>query len=1074
MPIPMKKRFLLYSVLSCIGIAMNAQLVIDNTMTPQQLVEDVLLGGGVTVSNVTFNGVPSPGSPQDGLGSFTYAGTEIGLLNGVALGTGFLSTMANPPFIQMADVLFYGGDPDLEILTGGEPTYDAVVIEFDFVPNGNELNFRYVFASEEYPDFVCSPYNDAFGFFVSGPGIAGPYSNGAENIALLPGTNIPIAINTVNNGSVGTDFTADALYCDQADPNWLANTVYFSDNTFGSDIVFNGATVTMEASVDVQCGETYHIKIAVADAGDESLDSGVFLEGGSFSSAGSLEVDLAAGTGITDDTIMEGCGPVEFVITRDGDLTQPLTLDVTTGGTATSGIDYDPFPAQINFAAGEATQSIFIDVPMDGDPQETLILTLAGFVTCAGLDPEFTFYIDNTPPLTITLDDASVACGGSVELIPDVSGGVGDYTYQWSTNESTATITVAPATDTTYDLTVSDACGVAAVTVQATVEANDDPLVIEVSGDAAIVCGEQADISVTSITGGDGNYTYSWTLDNVPMGSDATLTVNGDEPGTYEITVTDGCGTSIDESVEVTSLPATPITLTMDPADPLPCDGETTVSVSNVSGGNGEYEYDWTFNGSSIGTAASVDAGEPGWYIVTVNEGCGGTFTDSVEVVYQQYDPVTITVTDSLQLACLEQAPITMTGDGGNGIFTYEWSFNGQQIAQTATTTIEGGLPSWYVATVTDGCGNSAQDSVFVTALSDIDLVVTMADDATVQCPGDSAQLSVVNVEGGTGDLQYVWTSQNGTIIGSGEQIDVVVVAPQTYTVTVSDVCTNSGSGTISTILPYDPQLDVVLPADMVICAGEEIELFASVSGGSGYYFLEWEGIDSTDPVLIDSPMQNTWYTVTVTDQCGATTSDDVLVRVENVDLQILVQNLGQDDWHLQAITSPAANTWIWNMGDSTQYRTREVMHSYLDLEDHWVTLEVTTPNGCEAIDSVLIEAPAHIYFPNAFTPDGDGVNDGFGAVAHNITDFELLIYDRWGELIFRTTDILDLWDGTVAGNAAMTGVYVYKYKAQGNYLPETDGVGCASLAPPRCSFTGFTLKSCTAAGSATGRNNSP
>ncbi len=1042
MPIPMKKRFLLFSLLSCVGIATNAQLVIDNSMTPQQLVEDVLLGGGVTASNITFNGVPA-NFVEVNAASFNSFGTALGLNAGIILSTGYAADASWPALDQWDTDLFNGGDPDLEQLSGNF-IENVAVLEFDFVPTGNELVFRYVFASEEYPEYVCSEFNDAFGFFISGPGIAGPYSGGAENIALIPGSTIPVTINSVNNGVIGLNGTAGT--CELTDPNWQMNTGYFVDNSFGPDIVFNGFTAVLEALADVQCGETYHLKIAVGDAIDGSYDSAVFLEANSFISTGSVTVDLDPDAGIDDDTIMEGCGPVEFIITRDGDLTQPLTLDVGTAGTATSGIDYDPFPAQINFAAGEATQSIFINVPMDGDAQETIILTLAGLFTCAGVDPQFTFYIDNTPPLTITLDDASVACGGSVELIPDVSGGVGDYTYQWSTNESTATITVAPATDTTYDLTVSDACGVAAVTVQATVETNDDPLVIEVSGDAAIVCGEQADISVTSITGGDGNYTYSWTLDNVPMGSDATLTVNGDEPGTYEITVTDGCGTSIDESVEVTSLPATPITLTMDPADPLPCDGETTVSVSNVSGGNGDYEYDWTFNGSSIGTAASVDAGEPGWYIVTVNEGCGGTFTDSVEVVYQQYDPVTITVTDSLQLACLEQAPITMTGDGGNGIFTYEWSFNGQQIAQTATTTIEGGLPSWYVATVTDGCGNSAQDSVFVTALSDIDLVVTMADDATVQCPGDSAQLSVVNVEGGTGDLQYVWTSQNGTIIGSGEQIDLVVVAPQTYTVTVSDVCTNSGSGTISTILPYDPQLDVVLPADMVICAGEEIELFASVSGGSGYYFLEWEGIDSTDPVLIDSPMQNTWYTVSVTDQCGATTSDEVLVRVENVDLQILVNNFGQDDWHLQAITSPAADTWIWNMGDSTQYRTREVTHSYLDLEDHWVTLQVTTPNGCEAVDSVLIEAPAHIYFPNAFTPDGDGVNDGFGAVAHNITDFELLIYDRWGELIFRTTDIFDLWDGSVAGKAAMTGVYVYKYKAQGHYLPETDGVGHVTL----------------------------
>src|SRR5690606_15969665 len=91
-------------------------------------------------------------------------------------------------------------DSDLQAISGMN-IHNAAILEFDFVPNGDSLVFRYVFASDEYPSFTCSNYNDAFGFFISGPGITGPFTNNAINIALIPGTNTPVAVNTVNSGS---------------------------------------------------------------------------------------------------------------------------------------------------------------------------------------------------------------------------------------------------------------------------------------------------------------------------------------------------------------------------------------------------------------------------------------------------------------------------------------------------------------------------------------------------------------------------------------------------------------------------------------------------------------------------------------------------------------------------------------------------------------------------------------------------------------------------------------------------------------------------------------------------------
>src|SRR5690606_39091386 len=111
--------------------------------------------------------------------------------------------------------------------------YDKSVLEFDFIPTGDTISFNYVFASSEYNSFTCTQYNDAFGFFLSGPGINGPFSNNAVNLAVVPNTTIPITVNTVNSGSPTGGGSAST--CAAADPNWQANSQYFVGNQNADD-----------------------------------------------------------------------------------------------------------------------------------------------------------------------------------------------------------------------------------------------------------------------------------------------------------------------------------------------------------------------------------------------------------------------------------------------------------------------------------------------------------------------------------------------------------------------------------------------------------------------------------------------------------------------------------------------------------------------------------------------------------------------------------------------------------------------------------------------------------------------
>jgi len=857
------------------------QMTVSTAMNPTRLVEQVLLGGGVTVSNVKFNGVPAPPTPQAGSGSFTAVPGSFPLEAGVILSSGLATSIPQPAFNGSSDFLGSGSDPDLLSIIAtlnpfGPSSNDKSVLEFDFIPTGDSLAFRYIFASEEYPTFNCSPnFNDVFGFFLSGPGITGPFTNNAINIALVPGTTLPVSIANIHGPE------------DWGCPP--ANAEYYVHNEGGQHVVYNGHTVILTAFANVICGETYHIKLAICDAGDTSLDSAVFLEAGSFASTGNVLPAVSDGMGVAPDgTLIEGCGPFEFVFNRLGDPADELVVDMVVSGTATPGVDYSPaFPAQLIFPPGVTAVSHVLEIPMDPDGPETIVLNITSVVECSGqeVETEFTFHIGSLPAMNVTLPSVNGVCGQPHVLNPVVTGGMGEYTFLWSTNETTPSITVTPGGTTTYSVEVSDVCGVEPVTVDATITLPD-------------------------------------------------------------------------------------------------------------------------------------------------------------------YPPMAITVTPETQINCLSTGPIGVTSaSGGNGVYSYHWQVNGQTVGNTATVQVPAGPPTWYVVTVTDGCGDSVQDSVLVSTVPLPPIQVEFEPYQVVVCPGDTALLQAADISGGNGVYSLVWTNELGQQVGTGSMMQVPVVGDHTYTLTVSDQCQTVGSAQVQVYLPIYPPFTLQMVPDQTICAGDSVMLHALVNGGSGLYFIDWPTLGHTDPLIQVTPVMETTYPVQITDQCGEQLTGSTTIKVEYVYVDIVVTNQGQDDWYLQASSIPAGRTWHWDMGDGTFSRGKEVYHSYNDLEDHWVTLTLTTPNGCVGVDSVLLEAPAHIYFPNAFSPDGDGINDTFGPVGHSIDEFEMSIFNRFGELVFYTDDIHVRWDGTVNGKEQLTGVYVYKYRAKGHYFPAVEGYGHVTLA---------------------------
>ncbi len=236
-------------------------VTVSNNAT--QIINTGLLGPGITAINVTGQvGTISAGifnAPS--VSNFPFS-------NGMVLSTGQLSSvMPSTPSFHSSTSVGLPGDATLDNLVIGSSTQDAIVLEFDFACAGDSVKFDFIFASEEYNDYVNTPFNDVFGFFVTGPG----YSPNT-NVALLPGTTTPITINNVNNGGptagVGQGPCMNCAYFfDNLDT--LNNTINLSPDAF---------TVPIEIKFPVQACGQYHFKIAIADVSDGIFDSWVFIK----------------------------------------------------------------------------------------------------------------------------------------------------------------------------------------------------------------------------------------------------------------------------------------------------------------------------------------------------------------------------------------------------------------------------------------------------------------------------------------------------------------------------------------------------------------------------------------------------------------------------------------------------------------------------------------------------------------------------------------------------------------------------------------------------------------------------
>lgn len=636
------------------------QLQTSTGMGPAQLVQDVLIGEGVEVSNVSFLG------SNQAIGTFDATNAVLGIQKGIILTTGTVMAGPNGPHgpNNKPDAGIDNGAGQygpLETLVNA-PTFNASVLEFDFIPYSDTVSFRYIFASEEYPEYVGTEFNDVFAFFITGPGIPPE----GKNMAIVPGTSQEVTINNVNHLPPNSNYYQNNGDGTQAPYN--ASSQY---------IQYDGFTVPLTAYSAVECGETYHLVIAIADVSDPVWDSGIFLEANSLNSEQPVKVSYELTSDPYGDgvTMAQNCSSAIVTIKRSGNrINETLTVPITVSGTAIEGLDYSTIPSSVTFSPGETIITFTIDALNNTGLTDIVNLVLEfGIVDACGNDEfqDIELFIQPVEPVAITLEDEELLCPEEpVELIPDASGGGGDYTYIWSTGETTPTIMVNPAVTTTYTVSVTDDCLNETATASAEVTVVEyEPINLVVTNDIFEDCPFVPNVISVTATGGSGVYTYVWTNEEgVIIGIDDSLTVKPGETTTYTIEVTDYCGEVMEETVTIHVL-SPPLILTIDPKQYI-CPGDSVEISVSASGGMGDYYYYWVETGEtteSIWVSPSVSTK----YTVIVMDDC-----QTFQVTADSYVDVVSPTADFLIHSNPEfiGLPVTFQNQSQDAI-SYIWDF---------------------------------------------------------------------------------------------------------------------------------------------------------------------------------------------------------------------------------------------------------------------------------------------------------------------------------------------------------------------------------------------------------------
>jgi len=893
----MKKIILILFISILTGFKLLAQIQVDNTQTAEWYVKNILLGGGVTVSNVTFQGdLAQIGSFANGIT------TNIGLNNGLVLATGGISEVIGPNLASGKSISVINSihsEPDIASMVTSSIN-DPAILEFDFIPKGDSLEFEYVFGSEEYPEFVNSSYNDVFGFFLSGPGINGTFLNNAQNIALIPGTTNFVSINNLNDKT---------------------NSQFYIDNTSGLTIEYDGFTTVLKAKAKIQPCQTYHIKLVIADLGDQAWDSGVFLKAGSFSSHGTgVSTKYSAKSGL--EAAIEGCSDATIEFDAGYNVLQDTIISYSIGGIPQNGVDYQTLTGSLSILKGQKTGIIKIVAIEDSIPEpiENVDITFNIFDVCLGASTT-TISIPITDAPLIKIPKNPFDCKAT-SITPNV---IGNGKYQWYTDNVGGLLLgssiASNSTINPIDLAdITDVTGVSPNRIyKIWVEERDDK--------SFVIRKDKTKFSFSTAVYKDANLVENVLNFNVLSGfifdgldvsyrclsSSGTLTIhiydaNGIDVGSNTVTVSN-------TTSSILSFTGLNISLPTGNNYSVGFTGTDVEILWASTGTTSAYPYDFKYYNqkmiSILGPQSTIKSSYPYSSPYLFNWNVRKSFMkdnlcDRVPVLITETckaceKPLSLSISQGQQVSICENDSLKLNvvytlGKSQNGGYYYSWYKSGvllsnDQQYNSLTVNKTTGSGNYSIRIEDGNVGNSScylDTAIIVT----VNALPTITAQSQTICFGESTKLV------GSGANSYVWSG------GITDNTNFSPTITTTYQVTGTDgnSCKNTANANVT--VNALPTITVQLPT---ICYGESTKLV-----GQGASTYVWSG-GITDNVSF-SPSSTTTYIVTGTDgnNCSNTTSAKVTVNaLPSVTVISPTICIGESI----KLKGKGASTYIWDGG---------------------------------------------------------------------------------------------------------------------------------------------------------------
>ena len=620
------------------------------------MASNILVDTTLSIFNMGQNGLPLTQPDNNQIGYFTANNANFPIQSGIVMvaasnANAVIQTAPGPSGDNVSVTDTELSSVLTQLGTSGT-MYDMVEIEFSFIAQSDSIEFNYVFGSFEYNGYTCSNYNDVFGFFLEGSYINGTTAPTGQtivrNIATIPGTTTPIAVNTINGGSPTGG--GSASNCLSANPNYVAHSAYYNSSN-GSITTLDGYTDKFTAKAEVSCGGWYTIRLKLANVTDNALTSAVFLEEKSLKGPViTISDSTNMGNSFNDTLLVEGCNRNEIVFSRSSNLNIEMKIPIKTEGNAVEGVDYSTLPDTLTLAPGVKSDTLVFYVYDDNVSEGLDTLTIVQdyvFTECYNYPvTRLNYLIRDKDTLDATLTKSlatdSVACpGDSVELTVTLNSYEGSYSGYWLADSSIAFSRYVEVNgDTAFHFVLQDECGDSILLTQELYVSNYTPMVYE--ADTVRVCPGDSALIAPLYFGGRSPLSFVWT-DNLST-NNPRMVLPYNDTTYYEFSVVDVCDMLLLDSAMAINMPAPSAGFSYmnDPYVPL------RVLFSEKA--TNEIDWLWYVDSTVItGLEFEYDFARPGDYeviqVVTSDFGCidSITLTVAVETDFYLYIPKAFT-----------------------------------------------------------------------------------------------------------------------------------------------------------------------------------------------------------------------------------------------------------------------------------------------------------------------------------------------------------------------------------------------------------------------------------------------